>query len=271
MVTWLLELLRYTFELLVLTLGVLVACGFAVRLCSRLVIRLMGRGSVAIFQTTAAIGTPVHESGHAIMCFLFGHRITDMKLWIPGSQNGVYGYVMHSYSRRNLWSRLGNLFIGFGPIFSGLAVVVLALWLCFPAQWGEYLALSNALVAQNTTMQNILEGVFSLLSSLPAAFSENWWRSLIGILLILPVSLHISLSWMDVKNSLSALPIYVLLVLVFAVVTTLLGLPLAILSGLRLFNLRLLSLFSLVVIFAAVWVAIAAIVWLTKLLVEILF
>ena len=44
----------------------------------------------------------------------------------------TYGYVEHSYNPRNLWARLGNLFIGIGPIFSGLGVVVLLLWLCFP-------------------------------------------------------------------------------------------------------------------------------------------
>ena len=269
---WILGLLRYTLQLLLLTLGVVVACGFAVRLCSILFARLMGHRSHAVFDITAAIGTPVHELGHAMMCPIFRHRITDIKLWSPRAENGVYGYVTHSYNPKNLWARLGNLFIGLGPIFSGLAVVVLSLWLCFPTQWASYLATSNILVDKVTTAQNIVEGVFSLLISLPAAFAgSDWWRPLIGLLVILPVSLHISLSVADIKGSLGAFPLYLLLVFLFALITMLLGLPTVILSGLYLFNLRILSLFCLVVAFAAVWVVIALIVRLFRTLIGLIF
>ena len=261
---WILGLLRYTLDILVLTLGVIIACGFAVRLCSYLFMKLMGRKSVAFFETTAAIGTPVHELGHAIMCPLFGHKITDMKLWIPRPTNGVYGYVQHSYSPKNLWAKLGNLFIGIGPIFSGLGVVVLSLWLCFPTQWAEYLNTSNLLVDKTTTTQNIWEGVISLLTSIPAAFAENWWRALIGLIVILAVSLHISLSWADIKGSAGAFPIYVGIAFVFALVTQLVGIPLIILSALQLFSLRLLSIFCLIVVFAAVWVVFALLVKLVR-------
>ena len=147
---WIIGLLRYTLEIIVLTLGVVIGCGFIVHLCSHLFVKLMGRKSMVFFNTTAAIGTPVHELGHAIMCLIFGHKITDMKLWIPRPENGVYGYVAHSYNQKNLWQKLGNLFIGLGPIFSGLGVVVLSLWLCFPTQWANYLATSNLLVDKMT-------------------------------------------------------------------------------------------------------------------------
>ena len=268
---WFVGFLRYFLELLALTLGTVVVCGFAVRLCSYLFSRLMGRGSDAIFDVTSIIGTPVHELGHALMCPIFAHRITAMKLWSPRGEDGVYGYVEHSYNGRNLWARLGNLFIGLGPIFSGLGVIVLTLWLCFPTQWGDYLVATGNLAAKTTTASQIWHDLFSLLISIPSAFAENWWRALIGLCIILPVSLHVSLSWADVKGSLSAFPLYLVLLLLFALPTSLLGWSRTIVSALELFNLRLLSLFCLVVAFAAVWVLFALLVWLVRRILRAIF
>ena len=262
------DFLLYLLQLAALTLGVVAVCGFAVRLCARAFSALIGGGAEGVFDLTAVIGTPIHELGHALMCPLFGHRITRMQLWSPTAKNGVYGYVEHSYNRKNPWAQLGNLFIGLGPIFSGLGVTVLVLWLCFPAQWASYLATSRALVAAGAEPIAIARGVISLLGDLPHAFAAGWWRPLLGLLVILPVSLHISLSAADVRGSLGAFPIYALMLAVFGAITYFAGVSASILSGLYLWNLWLLSLFCLVIAFAAVWVVIALAVWLIRRLVS---
>lgn len=262
------DFLLYLGKLLVLTLGTVVVCGFAVRICSRAFSALLGNGSGAVFDITSVIGTPIHELGHALMCPLFGHKIGKIKLWSPTAENGVYGYVEHSYNRKNPWAQLGNLFIGMGPIFSGLGVVVLMLWLCFPAQWSEYLNASRVLVARGTTVSEIAGGVVSLFCAIPSAFASDWLRSLLGLIVILPVSLHISLSWADVKGSVGAFPMYLLMLFVFALVTYFAGVEVAIVSGLWLFNLRVLSLFCVVIAFAAVWVVIALIIRLVRMLIR---
>ena len=142
------DFLLYFLSLAALTLGTLTVCGLAVRLCSHLFSSLLGRGSGAVFDVTSVIGTPIHELGHAFMCLLFFHPIERIKLWTPNPKNGVYGFVEHRYNRKNLWARLGNLPIAFGPIFSGLAVTVLMLYLCFPTLWNDYLVSSQALIPQ---------------------------------------------------------------------------------------------------------------------------
>lgn len=263
-----LDYFLYIFRLLLLTLGALVACGFAVRLFATLFSRLLGHKSEAVFDLTSVIGTPVHELGHAAMCLLFCHRITDICLWSPSAKNGVYGYVEHSYNRKNPWARLGNLFIGFGPIFSGLGITVLALWLCFPTQWSEYLTASQALTQNGATAKEITQGVLSLICSIPQAFSTDWLRATLGLIVILPISLHISLSWADVKGSASAMPFYVALTVLFATVTMLLGVDGTIIASLRLFNLRVLSLFAVILAFAAAWVLIALLIRLVRLIVS---
>ncbi len=254
------QYLFYIGQLLLLTLGTIVICGLAVHLCAVLFARLSGSGSGAVFDVTSIIGTPVHELGHAAMCILFGHRITGMRLWNPHPDDGLYGYVEHSYNRRNPWASLGNLFIAVGPIFSGIGVMILMLWLCFPTQWSAYLDFSRSFAATGTTPAQLIPGVLSLLSSMFTGFGEDWIRSLLGIVVILTVSLHVSLSWLDIRSALGAIPIYLVMVTLFAIVTGVFGLAPYITSTLWLLNLRTLSLFSIVIAFSAVWVLIALII-----------
>lgn len=263
-----LDFILYFLKLFALTLGVIFICGFAVRFFSRAFARLSGTGSGAFFDITSIIGTPVHELGHAIMCIVFGHKIIKMKLWSPSHPNGVYGYVEHSYNRKNPWARLGSLFIGVGPIFSGLAVTILMLWLCFPIQWKDYLTTSREALAGNVTFSNFLSAVFSLFANMFRGFGDNWWRSLIGLLVIFPVSLHITLSWQDVKSAAGAIPLYLLILLLFAIPTMLFGVSGAIVDWLWLWNLRAMSLFCLVIAFSALWVLFALLVHAIKIVIS---
>ncbi len=256
----LLSFFRYFGGLILLTLGTIVVCGLAVRICSRIFSKLMGSPSGAIFDVTSVVGTPIHELGHAMMCPLFGHKIEKMRLWSPRAENGVYGYVNHSYNRKNLWARLGNLFIGTGPIFSGMLVMVLMLWLCFPVQWGAYLESTAHLNLGDGSFADLTGNIFSLFLDLPNAFRSNALTATLGFLVILPVSLHISLSPQDIKGSLSALPLYLFLLLVFGIITFAVGISGIIASALWVFNLRLLSLFGIVIAFSLIWVVIGVII-----------
>ena len=252
-------LLRYFGDLVLLTLGVSALLGIAVGLCSAAFSRLMGSGSRAIFDITSVIGTPVHELGHALMCPLFGHKIEKLCLWSPNAERGMYGYVDHSYNKRNLWAVFGNLLIGMGPIFSGMLVTVLTLRFCFPTQWSAYLSLSATAMQTEDAVQ-IGESLFALLRMLPEGFSIHPWKSLLGLAIILPVSLHVSLSRKDIKGSLKALPIYLLLTLLFALITQLIGISGSVTAWLYLMNLRLASLFCVVLAFSLLWVAIGLLI-----------
>lgn len=254
------EFLKYFGMLILLTLGTLVICGLAVRLCAKAFSKLMGSPSGAIFDVTSIIGTPVHELGHAMMCPLFGHRIEGMCLWSPKAENGVYGYVNHSYNRKNIWQKFGNLFIGVGPIFSGMLVMVLMLWICFPNQWNDYLARTAELTLGGNSVKEMLESIFALFLDLPDAFHTDALRAILGLVVILPISLHISLSPQDIKGSLGAIPFYLLLLLAFGITTFAIGVEAMMVSALWIFNLRLLSLFCVVIAFSLIWVIIGLII-----------
>jgi len=245
------------------TLGAVALCGLAAHLSRRAFVSLAGNG--IFVYITSLLGTPVHELGHAIPCPLFGHKITEMKLLLPPRHpSGTLGYVEHSYNRKNPWAILGNLFIGVGPIFSGLGVMILMLYLCFPAQWGAYLETSSLLAAGEFSFGEIFGGVLSLLFSLWDGFSQDWFRSLLGLIVILSVSQHITLSGADIKGALSAMPLYLAIVAIFAGITMGVSANGAVLGALWTFNLRILSLFSISIAFSLMWMALGLLIYLLR-------
>jgi hypothetical protein len=102
-----------------------------------------------------------------------------------------------------------------------------------------------------------------------ASFRGDWLRSLLGLVVILPVSLHVSLSPQDVKESLGSLPTVLILLLLLALATFWTPVAAPILSGLALFNLRLLSLFALIIAFSAIWLLLAVLVWLLRFVISL--
>ena len=258
--------LIYVGQLLALTLGVMVVCGLVAWFARKVFMYFVGDKATFVLYASSVVGTPVHELGHALMCIPFGHRITDMKLLLPPSRRSrTLGYVEHSYNRKNPWAVFGDLFISFGPIFSGIGVMVLVLTLCFPTQWNAYLESSRTMVENGADVQQITASSLSLLTSLfDGLKNADVVRSVVGLLVILSVSQHITLSLADLKGCFKALLMYAGIVAVFAGVTMLLGLQNGIVSSLMQINLPLLSLFCVSIAFSLVWVAIALIVYLLR-------
>lgn len=260
------DFLIYVGQLALLTLGTFLVCGFAAWLAERLFLALVGSGSSAVVYVSSVIGTPIHELGHALMCLVFTHKITEMHLLLPPNHpSGTLGYVSHRYHPKNLWARLGNLFIGLGPIFSGMGVMILMLFLCFPNQWNAYVATSSALAFGESSIGDIAMGVFSLLTSMPQAFAtDEWWIPLVGLIVILSVSQHVTLSGSDIVGAVTAMPWYLILLSLFAGVTMAFGVQPVILSGLWIFNLWLLSLYAIAIAFSLIWVILGVIVFLLR-------
>ena len=121
-----------------------------------------------------APGVMIHEIGHAIFCLIFRHKIVEMKLFSP-EEDGTLGYVNHSYNPNSFYQRIGNFFIGTGPIWFGVAVLCLISWLLLPNE-----------------MQ------------ISDFFSLNFWRrwqSYIWLYLALTIASHITLSPPDLAGS----------------------------------------------------------------------
>ena len=182
------------------TLGAILICGTAVSLCRFLFLRMMGRGfGRGVVMATSALGTPIHELGHALMCLLFGHRITEMSLWQPGSEDGNLGYVTHAYKKKNPYQVLGNLFIAVGPVFSGLAVITLALRLGFPDTFSAYTSSASALASSGEGGLSLIREGLSMLPRMVGELTDAGrtvplWGQIIALVVVLAVcnAQHIS-------------------------------------------------------------------------------
>ena len=141
-----------------------------------------------------------------------------------------------------------------------MLVMVLMLWICFPNQWNDYLARTAELTLGGNSVKEMLESIFALFLDLPDAFHTDALRAILGLVVILPISLHISLSPQDIKGSLGAIPFYLILLLAFGITTFAIGVEAMMVSALWIFNLRLLSLFCVVIAFSLIWVVIGLII-----------
>ena len=119
-------------------------------------------------------GVMVHEIGHALFCVIFRHKIVEMKLYSPEA-DGTLGYVNHSYNPKSIYQRIGNFFIGTGPIWFGIAVLCFVSWLLLPNEM-----------------------------NIGNLFSANFWgrwQSYVWLYFALTIASHITLSPPDLAGS----------------------------------------------------------------------
>lgn len=176
--------------LLLLGAGLLPWCIFALLMqllsgqLSKKLIRLLGEKT---FICLTAPGVIAHELGHAFFCILFGHKITDMKLFTM-SEGDTLGYVSHSYDPDNIYHKIGNFFIGTGPVWFGATLLtLLSLWL-----------LPESMVQQDGDLKaqliNFIKGF---------GVKEFWcaWQSWLWLYLSLTIVSQITLSEPDLKHT----------------------------------------------------------------------
>lgn len=152
---------------------------------------------------TAWIGTPIHELGHLLMCYIFRHKITKLKLFSLKAKDGTLGYVNHRWNSKSLYQNIGNFFIGMGPIFSGTAALIIGMHLLLPKSFSRvagYLTLEPAQPNQYILAKifTLTAGLFKSIFSVQNLLSLNFW---IYFALAIAISSHIALSKEDLKGA----------------------------------------------------------------------
>lgn len=208
--------------------GVIMAVGLILgvfeRYSNTYLVRAFGSRGVLV---TAWIGTPIHEIGHLIQCFIWGHRVTKVKLLQLRSPDGVLGYVEHQYNRNSIYQQVGNFFIGIGPIFSGIGSLVLGMYLLVPQSYSAF----QAQIQQHITMEKLDINVLKTVSSAGFAISkslftfENLINPLFWIFLVVAISIssHIALSKADIHGSAKGLLMIFFVLVLFNVIAGLLN------------------------------------------------
>ncbi len=246
-------------QIVLYTLGTVVVCGLTVEVCYRLCFVLMGRRAGRLFWlVTSWLGTPVHEMGHVLMCLLFGHRIERMRL-VPTHSGGAM--VEHSYNKRNLYATLGNLFIGIGPIVTGLSAILLTLHLVYPASLQGYFSALAAIVADGASEADMFACIWQLMRGLWMEETRALWTRLLAAIILFSIAIHVRLSTADVRGMLRGLPNYLVICALIAGVITLIGgdAPVRVAIALQQFAWVVIALFSLILVFAVIQLSIVAV------------
>jgi len=198
-----LELLGQFGIQLLFTVGLIVVFGLAISGAKRFFLRSFGRVPFHLERITGIVGTPIHELSHALFCVLFGHKVVDMRLYIPNDPDGVLGYVTHSCGRKNLWKRIGNFFIGVGPLIGGSAVLLFLLWIFVPtassALFGT--ALGSAIASDLAAVPGaIAERALGVLKALFLHENFSMWQWYVFLILSILIVLHMEISRSDLNS-----------------------------------------------------------------------
>jgi hypothetical protein len=167
------------------------------------------------------LGTAVHEIGHALLCLLFGHRITGIQLFDFAPRDGTRGHVSHTFNPANPWQQMGNFFIGIAPILFGTLVIVAAarglLGAEAFARMAEPLPQSGFLRSGGDWLalaRHVAGGAGAALAVLLEPQRLLDWRTWVLLYLALAVGSSISLSTSDLKGALAGFGTLVLLVMI---------------------------------------------------------
>ena len=176
--------------LLILAIGLLPYLIFALlmqKISNSIRIRLASLLTLKGYIYITAPGVMLHELSHAFFCILFRHKIVEMKLFSP-EEDGTLGYVNHRYNPQSRFHRIGNFFIGTGPIWGG----VFMLWL-----------ISSLLLAPGTLNFKLgpIDSFFHFLRQLCSVVFWCRWQSYLWLYLVLTISSHVTLSKPDLSGA----------------------------------------------------------------------
>ncbi|NCA93120.1 hypothetical protein EOM82_07790 [bacterium] len=206
-----------------LSIGVLIAFGLLIWMINKLFYKLTGNAGNAVKYVTGLIGTPVHELSHALMCLVFLHKIKQIKLFQIDTENGVLGYVNHTYNKKNPYQCLGNLFIGTAPLVISSGILVAMLYFMLPNTYASLKTFINFILESTFTFSTLLKftgSIFDLFFSYEMLTNTIWWMFLIiGCF----IALHQTLSLADIKNSLGGLFVYIIIIFIFNSLAMLVG------------------------------------------------
>ncbi len=192
------------------TVGLIFLFGFLIALCNKLFYGNFGAYGKIVCYVTGAVGTPVHEGAHALFCLIFGHKITEIKLFQINSADGTLGYVNHSYNRKNIYQRIGNFFIGVAPIIVISSLLYLFAYLLLP----EFIVGINKSFKNNDYSENfsmLFINLFGVIKSFFLCISSwQWW---VFVIVSIFFSLHMTLSRADIKGALSGVLFVIILFL----------------------------------------------------------
>ena len=190
------------------TAGLFCLFGVVIAACNKVFYASLGSKSRVVCYATGFIGTPIHELSHALMCIIFAHKITEIKLFQPNSADGVLGYVNHTYNRKNIYQRVGNFFIGIAPVVVGFLLLTGLFYLLLP---DVFVAVSASV--REVDFENGIGGFFANFGQLFVLLFDcfGYWQWWVFVIIGSFIALHMTLSKADWRGALSGLVLFLVL------------------------------------------------------------
>ena len=179
----------------------------------------------------AWLGTSIHELGHAIFAIIFAHKISEIKLFTPGSGKTL-GHVKHGYTKGNPYQTLGNFFIGLGPILLGTFLLLVVSWLLFDIDIfslaNKYqvvfsIELFKSFESVKNAIVNIGSGVWQYFDLILTGPKTTWWKLALFFYLFYAIGSSITLSGADIKGAFKGFLYFVIVLLLFNIGTIWMG------------------------------------------------
>jgi len=112
------------------------------------------------------LGVIIHELGHAIFAYLFGHQVTHVQLLNTNyRQSGSLGSVDHRWNDNNVYQMLGYFFIGLAPYYMCSMALYLLQKFLLKAQFSVSSLTQSLSVNTNLSITAILDSVLDNLKS----------------------------------------------------------------------------------------------------------
>jgi len=173
------------------------------------------------------LGTSVHELGHAIFAIVFAHKISEIKLFTPGSGKSL-GHVKHSYKAGNPYQTIGNFFIGIGPILLGALLLWLVTWLLFDLNVIKIadkhdISINHRIFTDFGLIKELAAGIYSgildIWQIIVANHGDYWWKVVLFAYLFYSIGSSVTLSTSDIKGAFRGFIYFVILLLIFNLAT----------------------------------------------------
>lgn len=128
------------------------------------------------------LGVVIHELGHAIFAYLFGHQVTHVQLLnLNYKRSGSLGSVDHRYNDRNVYQMLGNFFIGLAPYYMCSLVLYFLQKFLLQAQFSMTSLAQSLSINTQLSVSMIFD---SVLDNLKSSFSNASFGMLIVYIIL---------------------------------------------------------------------------------------
>ncbi len=133
-----------------------------------------------------------------------------MKLFSLDPQTNTLGYVNHSYNPKNIYHRVGQFFIGLGPIVFGTVLMFISamLLLSYNSDWN---------LKEVQTAGGLINNIFQFLGNSSQAFLNADfanWKIYLFMYLAITIGSCMTLSPPDIKSMASGFWIIIILIIV---------------------------------------------------------